>query len=85
MTCGRLFLVTRRTARANASPAALDSADREERCDQAGLAEARRFLANGDSIDDILAASPDLRSEDVRACLAYAAELTRERVLPVPS
>jgi len=43
-----------------------------------------QFLANGDSVDDILAAHPDLTREDVRACLAFAAELTRERVLPVP-
>ena len=40
-------------------------------------------LANGDSVDDILAAYPGLTREDVHACLAFAAELTRERVLPV--
>jgi len=31
------------------------------------------FLANGDSIEDILASYPSLTREDVRACLAYAA------------
>jgi uncharacterized protein (DUF433 family) len=42
-----------------------------------------QFLANGDSVDTILAAYPELAREDVQACLAFAAELTRERVLPV--
>jgi uncharacterized protein (DUF433 family) len=42
-----------------------------------------QYLANGDTIDEILAAFPDLTRDDVRACLAYAAELTRERVLPI--
>lgn len=30
------------------------------------------FLANGDSVEDILAAYPSLTREDVQACLAYA-------------
>jgi uncharacterized protein (DUF433 family) len=30
------------------------------------------FLANGDSVEDILAAYPSLTPEDIRACLAYA-------------
>jgi uncharacterized protein (DUF433 family) len=42
-----------------------------------------QFLANGDSVDDILAAYPGLTREDVKACLLFAAELTRERVLPI--
>ena len=42
-----------------------------------------QYLANGDSIEDILEAYPSLRREVVQACLAYAAELTRERVLPI--
>lgn len=42
-----------------------------------------QYLANGDSVEDILAAYPSLTREDVQACLAYAAEMTRERVLPV--
>jgi uncharacterized protein (DUF433 family) len=42
-----------------------------------------QFLANGDLTEDILAAYPELTREDVQACLAFAAELTRERVLPV--
>ncbi|MBI4700393.1 MAG: DUF433 domain-containing protein [Deltaproteobacteria bacterium] len=40
-------------------------------------------LANGDTVEQILEAYPSLGREDVQACLAYAAELTRERVLPV--
>ena len=42
-----------------------------------------QFLANGDSIADVLAAYPSLQTDDVRACLVYAAEMTRERVLPI--
>ena len=40
-------------------------------------------LANGDTEEEILAAYPSLEPGDVRAALRYAAELTRERVLPV--
>lgn len=40
-----------------------------------------QFLANGDSVEAILKAYPDLIREDVLACLAYAAEMTRERSL----
>jgi len=40
-------------------------------------------LANGDSEEDLLAAYPSLSKEDIGAALHYAAELTRERVLPV--
>jgi len=42
-----------------------------------------QFLANGDTVDTILGAYPELTREDVQACLAFAAELTRERVLPI--
>jgi uncharacterized protein (DUF433 family) len=42
-----------------------------------------QYLANGDGVEDILAAYPSLTREDVQACLAYAAEVTRERVLPI--
>ncbi len=41
------------------------------------------YLANGDSEDDILAAYPGLTREDIRACLAYAAQTTREKVAPI--
>jgi uncharacterized protein (DUF433 family) len=42
------------------------------------------FLASGKSEADILEAYPHLRPEDVRAAIAYAAELARERIVPVP-
>ena len=41
------------------------------------------YLANGDSIDDVLAAYPSLTREDVSACLAYASKSARERIVPV--
>lgn len=41
------------------------------------------YLANGDSVGEVLAAFPSLTREDVQAALAYAAEMTRERVIPV--
>lgn len=41
------------------------------------------YLANGDSVEEVLAAFPSLTREDVQAALAYAAEMTRERVIPV--
>jgi len=40
-------------------------------------------LANGDTDDDILRAYPSLKQEDVQAALHYAAEMTRERIIPV--
>jgi uncharacterized protein (DUF433 family) len=42
------------------------------------------FLASGESEAQILAAYPQLQPDDIRAALAYAAEVTRERVVPVP-
>jgi uncharacterized protein (DUF433 family) len=41
------------------------------------------YLANGDSIEDILASYPNLTEQDVRACLAYGAALAREKVVPI--
>jgi hypothetical protein len=32
---------------------------------------------------EILADYPQLKPEDIRACLAYAAEIARERIVPV--
>lgn len=37
------------------------------------------FLANGMSIDEILKEYPELREDDVRAAIAYGAEMARER------
>ncbi len=41
-------------------------------------------LADGVTEEEILAAYPQLTREDIRAALAYAAEMTRERVIPIP-
>ncbi len=41
-------------------------------------------LAEGVTETELLAAYPQLKSEDIRACLAYAAEMTREWVIPIP-
>jgi uncharacterized protein (DUF433 family) len=43
------------------------------------------LLASGQTENEILAAYPQLRPEDIRAALAYAAEITRERIVPVPN
>jgi len=43
------------------------------------------FLASGQTENEILAAYPQLLPEDIRAALAYAAEITRERIVPVPN
>lgn len=40
-------------------------------------------LAAGVSEDDILKSYPTLTREDIRAALAYGAELTKERYVPV--
>ncbi len=41
------------------------------------------YLANGDSIEDILQAYPQLTREDVLESLTYAAGVTRERVVSI--
>ena len=41
-------------------------------------------LAEGDSVEDILAAFPSLKSEDIRAAIAFAAA-SAEEDLPVPA
>ncbi|MGB4726506.1 MAG: DUF433 domain-containing protein [Thermogutta sp.] len=41
-------------------------------------------LAEGISEAELLAAYPQLEPEDIRAALVYAAEMTRERIIPIP-
>lgn len=41
-------------------------------------------LAAGHSIDNILESYPPLTSESVHAAIAYAADLSRERILAMP-
>ncbi len=40
-------------------------------------------LAGGDTIEDLLRGYPTLTRDDVNAALAYAAQLARERILPL--
>jgi uncharacterized protein (DUF433 family) len=42
-----------------------------------------RMLANGDTVEDLLAEYPSLTREDVMACLDYAAALAEEQVTPI--
>ena len=42
------------------------------------------FLANGMSVEEILAEYPQLTEEDIRAAIAYGAEMSRERYVEVP-
>jgi len=41
------------------------------------------FLASGDSVEDVLREYPQLAREDVLACIAYGAEMARERHVPI--
>ncbi|MEA3350741.1 MAG: DUF433 domain-containing protein [Chloroflexota bacterium] len=41
-------------------------------------------LAGGVTRDEILNSYPSLTPEDIQAAVAYAAELTRERIIPIP-
>ena len=42
-------------------------------------------LADGVTEPELLAAYPQLKPEDIRAALAFAAEMTRERIIPIPT
>lgn len=42
------------------------------------------FLASGSTIDEILEDYPQLAKEDVLACIAYGAEMSRERYVEIP-
>lgn len=42
-------------------------------------------LAAGETAAQIVANYPSLRPEHIAACLAYAADLARERVVPIPA
>jgi uncharacterized protein (DUF433 family) len=42
------------------------------------------FLASGSTLEEILEQYPQLGREDIQACLAYGAEMARERFVPVP-
>ena len=42
------------------------------------------FLASGMSAEEVLKEYPDLTLLDIQACLAYGAEMSRERHVPIP-
>lgn len=42
------------------------------------------FLANGASVEDILQDYPQLEEDDILACIAYGAEMSRERFVDIP-
>ena len=42
------------------------------------------LLAAGTSVEEILANYPGLTREDVLACIAYSAEMSRERYVDIP-
>lgn len=42
-------------------------------------------LAEGVSEQELLKSYPSLALEDIKAAIAYAAELSRERLIPVPA
>ena len=42
------------------------------------------FLANGSTMEEILAEYPQLTIEDIRATIAYGAEMSRERYVEIP-
>lgn len=42
------------------------------------------LLASGMTVPEILDEYPDLEEPDIRACIAYGAEMTRERYVDVP-
>jgi len=42
-------------------------------------------LAAGIEVDEVLRSYPSLTADDIRAAIAYAADLARERTVPLPS
>lgn len=43
------------------------------------------LLADGMSIEEILAEYPQLTRDDIRAAIAYGAEMSRERYVDIPA
>jgi uncharacterized protein (DUF433 family) len=41
------------------------------------------FLANGTTIPEILTEYPQLQTDDILACIAYGAEMSRERFVDI--
>ena len=43
------------------------------------------FLANGMTVDEIRAEYPQLATDDIRAAIAYGAEMARQRYVDIPT
>jgi uncharacterized protein (DUF433 family) len=43
------------------------------------------YLASGVSQSELLAEYPGLQEADIRACIAYGAEMSRERFVEIPA
>ena len=41
------------------------------------------FMASGSSMNELLEEYPQLKREDILACIAYGAEMSRERFIPI--
>jgi len=41
------------------------------------------MLANGDTVESLIRAYPQITKEDIQACLEYAAALTEEQITPI--
>lgn len=41
------------------------------------------FMASGSSMDEVLNEYPQLKREDILACIAYGAEMSRERFISI--
>jgi uncharacterized protein (DUF433 family) len=42
------------------------------------------FLASGETAEEILESYPQLTRDDILACIAYGAEMSRERYVEIP-
>ncbi len=42
------------------------------------------YLSSGTSVEEILAEYPQLTEKDIRAAIAYGAEMSRERYVAIP-
>jgi uncharacterized protein (DUF433 family) len=43
------------------------------------------FLANGTTMEELLEEYPQLTMDDIRAAIAYGAEMSRERYVEIPA
>ncbi len=42
------------------------------------------FLASGTTVEEVLSEYPQLKPEDIRACIGYGSEMAREHFVAVP-